>query len=697
MTSLSERDCMFESILKMPTSTCNTFCNNNPSNIYCQSRYAKFCAIKLSSACASFCNDNPSNPGCQEVSRNIVACYGSLAIFYEGDNRAGKAYSINYAGQITRLPEIGIPDNKIKSICIGPNVNITVYEDYEYKGESKSFSGGSSGRTITSSDLGKISGKLSSYRLSAPGTPIVTIHSEPFGDDTPDSTIEFRGPASFPKLGTPAYPFPENWASAIRVSPGYSVVLFSKEEYDGDQYVVNGGTQGQTIPNLKDVGWDDRLSSLRVERAGIASLEGNLARFWVDDNFQGGFNVNGRTQPYLSIPSPRNIPDFRDGQSGFPNDWLTSLMVAPNAIVTLYEHPNYSGRTVTFSGGSNGLSIPDLRQYDFNDLMSSAKILGPPIPNLSGQTVSGTIPNCNASNRTTCNNGLDPSVCPNIGGTHPLAIEWDDPNSYKTTKNTGSFLVKCTYDRNQFQKPEDIKTWLNTPWNNKDKTIASYDSIIMPYFCSQTSTNCPPYPNIGATGPTGICSRFVATDGYGEVCRTWVQQARARKTVGNVNAAMDNYCSKFPDNPDCGCLQRVRNPVYKLSKTGVSNTNPGSDACWWKPCQIESLYLITDTYIEGLKHCNIQLCQQVSDIVSQKGGKIENTVFQQAINCNFDQGRPPDGPPLPPPRPPSTPSTPSTTGFSIWPTLLIIGILFFLALVGLGIFLFIRFRRRRQR
>jgi hypothetical protein len=160
---------------------------------------------------------------------------------------------------------------------------------------------------------------------------------------------------------------------------------------------------------------------------------------------------------------------------------------------------------------------------------------------------------------------------------------------------------------------------------------------------------------------------------------------------------MDNYCSKFPDNPDCGCLQRVRNPVYKLSKTGVSNTNPGSDACWWKPCQIESLYLITDTYIEGLKHCNIQLCQQVSDIVSQKGGKIENTVFQQAINCNFDQGRPPDGPPLPPPRPPSTPSTPSTTGFSIWPTLLIIGILFFLALVGLGIFLFIRFRRRRQR
>lgn len=632
----------------------------------------------------------------------IVACYGSLAIFYEGDNRAGKAYIINYAGQITRLPEIGIPDNEIKSICIGPNVNITVYEDYKYKGESKSFSGGSSGRTITSSDLGKISGKLSSYRLSAPGTPIVTIHSEPFGDDTPDSTIEFRAPASFPKLGTPAYPFPENWASAIRVSPGYSVVLFSKEEYDGDQYVVNGGTQGQTIPNLKDVGWDDRLSSLRVERAGIASLEGNLARFWVDDNFQGGFNVNGRTKPYLSIPSPRNIPNIKSDPSGFPDNWLTSLMVAPNAIVTLYEDPNYSGRTVTFSGGSKGLSIPDLRNYDFNDLMSSAKILGPPIPNLSGETVSGTIPNCNASNRNTCNNGLDPSVCPNIGGTHPLAIEWDDPNSYKTTKNTGSFLVKCTYDRNQFQKPEDIKTWLNTPWNNKDKTIASYDSIIMPYFCSQTSTNCPPYPNIGATGPTGICSRFVATDGYGEVCRTWVQQARARKTAGNVNAAMDNYCSKFPDNPDCGCLQRVRNPVYKLSKTGVSNTNPGSDACWWKPCQIESLYLITDTYIEGLKYCNIQLCQQVSDIVSQKGGKIENTVFQQAINCNFDQGRPPDGPPLPPPRPrppstPSTPSIPSTTGFSIWPTLLIIGILFFLALVGLGIFLFIRFRRRRQR
>jgi hypothetical protein len=57
--------------------------------------------------------------------------------------------------------------------------------------------------------------------------------------------------------------------------------------------------------------------------------------------------------------------------TGIDNDSVSSLKVAAGWKVTLYEHSNYGGTPVTFTGPTE---VPCLVDHGFNDKASSLRI-----------------------------------------------------------------------------------------------------------------------------------------------------------------------------------------------------------------------------------------------------------------------------------------------------------------------------------
>ncbi len=138
-------------------------------------------------------------------------------------------------------------------------------------------------------------------------------------------------------------------ASSVRVDSGCRAILYSDFAFRGQATELTYNT-----PSLKGsaVG-NDSASSLRVicdgtggggtppppppssVRSGGPDLSG-ATMFWRPD-------FHGRSHFFH-----QSVPDI--GSTPFGHDQATSIILDQNCRVTLYEHPNYRGRSVTLNG-----------------------------------------------------------------------------------------------------------------------------------------------------------------------------------------------------------------------------------------------------------------------------------------------------------------------------------------------------------
>ena len=205
---------------------------------------------------------------------------------------------------------------------------------------------------------------------------------------------------------------------------------------------------------------------------------------------------------------------------------------------------------------------------------------------------------CLRPDREECTIGL------NSSGQDPLlSVTWDGraPN------------LKCIYDLNKIDTADQLRVYAK-----KFQTSQNIDTI-MGAFCGKkyTSSDC-------ADGLNGECSRLLARNEEGRMCRDWM----ASLTSDRQDAIMRDYCLSN-DTLDCKCINRNNDPEYNHLK---SLGNYFSDNCWYKPCSnSSSIYLVPNNL--SSKTCATNVCQQIID--AHANGNIDIGGNTNQINCNF--------------------------------------------------------------
>jgi hypothetical protein len=228
----------------------------------------------------------------------------------------------------------------------------------------------------------------------------------------------------------------------------------------------------------------------------------------------------------------------------------------------------------------------------------------------------------------------DPSEC-NIGtDSHKR-----DPLTRVTWNGRGPNL-RCIFDLNKINTLEQIDNF-----KQQFGTTGDYNNIIANY-CQQSSDTCVIDPDTGKNMPK--CSRLKSTGKDGELCRGWFNQ-QAKPVQDTV---VQNYCA-VNNTPDCKCVNRAQNDVYRSLKIGkVIN-----DGCWFTPCANPQSYLQT-TEVEN-PSCPDNFCDVIYNIIKDRDVTIDN--IKNDVNCVFKPEPKPTPPPQPTPPAPTPPPAPGPT------------------------------------
>jgi hypothetical protein len=196
--------------------------------------------------------------------------------------------------------------------------------------------------------------------------------------------------------------------------------------------------------------------------------------------------------------------------------------------------------------------------------------------------------------------------------------------------------LRCVYDVNKINRLEQIDNF-KQKFSNNGKNAQEYNSILANY-CQQASDTCVVDPETLEKMPK--CSRLKSVGKDGELCRGWFNQQP--KNVQDT--VVQNYCAVH-NTPDCKCVNRASNDIYRNLKVGkVIN-----DGCWFVPCANGESYLNTSDVQKP--SCPSNFCDVIYNFLKNRDVNI--TDVQSTINCVFKQDPAPSPPPPPKIVPPS--------------------------------------------
>jgi hypothetical protein len=343
------------------------------------------------------------------AAQQATNCDGGEGVYlYDERNYRGRCIKFAEEGEVPDLSDFGY-NNVTSSIRIIGEWTVTLFADQVFDGNSSSF-------TRDDGDLDDNfvgTNTASSLRLSR-------------GEDLPPENVcdgedgvylyenaDYRGRCvkyteNEPDLSRQAF---NNVASSIRIIGPWTATLYVNQEYG-----FESSTFADNDSNLADntIG-DNRASSIRVQRGADADDDADLCNgdgvyLYEHPNYAGrcvkftgdagdlreiGFDdtassvrIVGNWQVILvrdlylggiSETFTRDDSNLADNSIG--DNLVTSLRAQPTSGgaanncqgdgAYLYEHPNYAGRCVKFTGDAG-----DLREIGFDDTASSVRIVG---------------------------------------------------------------------------------------------------------------------------------------------------------------------------------------------------------------------------------------------------------------------------------------------------------------------------------
>ncbi len=344
----------------------------------------------------------------------------SLVDLYSQQDLRGKPVSIYNFGNYSRIDDknIGFSNDALQSIKVAPGVVVTLYEDYDFKGNSFKIVG-----PIILNNLSNFIPGFNNKTISikVERMPLVVLYSQPGFEGTRIPIYEF---GNYPYIDR--IEFPNDALQSIKVAPGVKVELYEHYNFRGNKVTIEGDEKGSVVNLPQTI--ENKISSIIVSRsnkfAKIFSKPINLLQaepqtpalgldtpspedinsFSPPSNDHGtpclpNFNFNGTWKdcPIVIIYTDDNfrgtsvpITQIQDISSfndvGFPLRSLSSIKVAPGITIILYENENFDGASFRIDGPAHLTSLSD-----FNDRASSARIL--PTSNIpSSDTPPSVIP-----------------------------------------------------------------------------------------------------------------------------------------------------------------------------------------------------------------------------------------------------------------------------------------------------------------
>lgn len=505
-----------------------------------------------------------------------------------------------------------------------------------------------------------------------------------------NSIVNVNTPGKYPNMNM--INMKPNTVSSIYISKGAVGTFYSHPGLTKNSIKVMGPSY---IGFLQRIGWNDEIDSFNFEvvKDGQGKYKDPLVTMYES------FNLSP-TSSFVSINELGSYPNVE--LIGFDDNTLKSLYVAPGVRVILYKHFTFGGESVTIIGPKKINNISDVG-FPINELSS---IMVQLVEEDKQDIVSANVKSRNLN-----------QTCPKIGGTTGRPIQIGEN-------------IKCSYNVRDFKDGNDIDIWLKPEskrnpdtgksydkWIEKNDVInKGWDEKIMPYFCSQTSTSCPPgLVDPKTKKPTSICSNFVSTDNNGKKCREWVDTQGDRGS-STADSAMVTYCTTKDYTPDCLCIAPGRDTSQAARFLEETLTNKTPKACWWVPCGDPANYIVPviDPRFQAKGKCPTVSCNQYTKILGNQNTQVDIGSIKSYINCSAtvkdgevtlnkqESGTVQQG------KQTTTPTGTTTTGSqigntptgqtkkggsSVIPIISIVGVLFLIIIIGIIIFFVIRSRK----
>lgn len=138
------------------------------------------------------------------------------------------------------------------------------------------------------------------------------------------------GTGSFTLSQLQAYGISDNWASSLRVPPGWQVTMYSDDNFGGTSWTFTSDT------SYVGSAANDQMTSCKIQTTGVI--------FYQDVNYLGS-----RSQPLAK----GTYTMAQLAALGVPNDWTSSLRVPPGWTVIMYQNDNSTGTSWTFTGDTS--------------------------------------------------------------------------------------------------------------------------------------------------------------------------------------------------------------------------------------------------------------------------------------------------------------------------------------------------------
>ena len=201
-------------------------------------------------------------------------------------NKVHTYQNINYAGfysqlstgnyTLAQLQARGISDNDITSLTVPSGYVVTVYENDNFGGASKTF-------TANSAWLADWNDRISSLKIVDTNSSLVNVYQDvAFGGYTSGLNVGDYTLAQLQAKG-----ILDNDITSLKITEGYKVIV-----YDGDNFT--GASKEFTATTDWAGDWNDRTTSLRIRPNGTAAL-GNKTYYLQNRNSSLYMDVWGQS------------------------------------------------------------------------------------------------------------------------------------------------------------------------------------------------------------------------------------------------------------------------------------------------------------------------------------------------------------------------------------------------------------------
>ena len=229
-------------------------------------------------------------------------------------------------------------NDQVSSVRLPPQSTISLYEHSNYTGDALVINNYSTFPQMYNLDFRGFNDKMSSYRMTTLDEKNVGLFEHING-----------GGENYIRTGAPHSHWNDK-ISSVYLPPKRSITLYDNSDFSGQVMTLRNDHRSQgRLYNLTDYGFNDKTSAYRI--------------YTLNENALGLFKEhNGGGENFIETKAAHSVW----------NDKIRSVMLQPKQGIILYEHSDFSGRTLTLRNMSSTQGkLINMFEFGFANIVSA--------------------------------------------------------------------------------------------------------------------------------------------------------------------------------------------------------------------------------------------------------------------------------------------------------------------------------------